>query len=92
MTTLPGSSANTMNRLRTLAGGKGWLVEEAMIQDGSRSEPVTLPEVASYILYHRLREEELPREQQKDLKKKLGEWKNHLPPEKQKKYTVERAR
>lgn len=91
MTTLLGSSDKTMDRLRQLAGGRGWLVERAMIQDGERSTRVSLPEVAAYILDYRLEhEDELTKEHRKELREKLDEWVDHLPDKKKDRFSHSR--
>lgn len=54
-----------LNELRVLAGGKGWLVEEAFQQ--ADSDPVQLRDVVRYIAKKRIKEAGLDAEDRKVL-------------------------
>lgn len=68
----------TLEALREIAGGRGWLVEEAIVQQhhGSRDE-ISLPEVVTYILRKRL-SENLDDETREFLEEELDEWQDEV--------------
>lgn len=76
---LPGSNPELMNDLRQLAGGQGWLVEQAFMQASHPDHTLRLSEVVYYILDYRLDHENLKPGLAETLRQFRQQWQELLP-------------